>query len=165
MQIAFESALTRQEFVRHALSRHFRRPMFYIFAFVAAVLTAYAFMSETAPAILYLAAWLPLLIYAVTGWISLSRQSRDNQLSIYQTTLYTFSQRGIELNSRQGRSTIRWPEIQNWRKVIGIYELVLTNGQVMVIAQRAVPPRQLKSFEDLLKQQIQPKPESGIFDK
>lgn len=36
-----ESTISQREFTRHALSRYFRRPIFYVFAFVAAILTAF----------------------------------------------------------------------------------------------------------------------------
>lgn len=160
-----ESALTRQEFIRHALTRHFGRPTFYVFAFVAAVLTAYAFLADDAPTILYLAAWLPLLVYAVGGWITISRQSRNQSLPLYLPTRYELTRKGIELSSRQGRSEFAWTDFRAWRKVVGLYELALTNGQLLVITQRAVPPRQVGSFEELLRKQIQPRPEVGVFDK
>jgi len=43
-----ESARTPQELVRHALTRHFRRPAFYLYSFVCAELTTYAFLHANA---------------------------------------------------------------------------------------------------------------------
>lgn len=160
----FESTMTRQEFLRHALTRHFRRPAFYLFVFVAAVMTTYGFVTPDAPTLVYLAAWLPLLIYAVGGWVTLSRRAGDEKLPIYLPTRYEFTKSGIEMSSRQGRSKFAWADFRGWRKVVGVYELALTNGQLLVISGRAVPPRQVGAFEELLRKQIAPKPEVGVFD-
>ncbi len=159
-----ESTVSRQEFVRHALTRHFQRPTFYIFVAVCAVLTAYGFLTPDATALIYLAAWLPLLVYAVGGWVALSRRARDESLPIYLPTRYEFGKNGVEMSSRQGRSRFSWEDFRAWRKVVGIYELALTNGQLLIISARAVPPRQVASFEQLLSSQIRPKPELGVFD-
>jgi hypothetical protein len=160
-----ESTLTRQEFVRHALTRHFRRPAFYLYTFVCAVLTAYAFLQEEPLTLLLVAAWLPLLVYGASGWVRITRQGRDTSLPLYLPTRYEFSRGGLELSSRQGRSKFAWDDIRAWRKVVGVYELSLTNGQLLVLSERAVPPRQLRAFEELLSKQIKPKPEAGVFDQ
>lgn len=159
-----ESTLTRQEFVRHALTRHFRRPTFYLYSFVCAVLTAYAFLQDDPLALLLIAAWLPLIVYSIGGWIRITRQGRDESLPLYLPTRYEFSKSGLELSSRQGRSKIPWEEIRAWRKMVGVYEISLTNGQLLVLSERAVPPRQRKAFEQMLSKQIKPKPEPGPFD-
>lgn len=160
----FESTLTRQEFTRHALTRHFRRPVFYVFVFVCAVLTAYGFFTPDAPWLIYLAAWLPVLTYGVGGWIMVTRRARDERLPLYLPTRYEFSKGGVELSSREGRNKFTWGDFRAWRKVVGLYELALTNGQLLVISSRAVPARQVGPFEELLAKQIQPKPEVGVFD-
>jgi hypothetical protein len=160
-----ESTLTPQEFVRHALTRHFRRPAFYLFAFVCAVLTAYAFFQDEPSPLILLAAWLPVLVYAVGGWVSIVRRSRDQGLPLYLPTRYEFTRGGVELSSRQGRDRFAWSDFRAWRKVVGLYELSLVNGQLLVITQRAVPPRQAGAFEELLAKQITPKPERGVFDQ
>jgi hypothetical protein len=160
-----ESTLTRQEFVRHALTRHFRRPAFYLYTVVCAVLTAYAFLQENPLTLLLVAAWLPLLVYGVSGWIRITRQGRDANLPLYLPTRYEFSKGGVELSSRQGRSKLPWDDFRAWRKQVGVYELTLTNGQVLVLSERAVPPRQIRAFEELLNKQIKPKPEAGVFDQ
>lgn len=159
-----ESTLTRQEFTRHALTRHFRRPAFYLFVFVCAVLTAYGFITPGVSNLVYLAAWLPVLVYAVGGWVVITRRGRDESLPLYLPTRYEFGKGGVELSSRQGRASFAWGEFRAWRKVVGLYELALTNGQLLVISARAVPPRQVASFEALLAKQISPKPEVGVFD-
>jgi len=159
-----ESTLLPQEFVRHALTRHFRRPAFYLYAFVCAVLTTYAFLQDDPLTILLAAAWIPVLVYAVGGWISITRRSKDASLPLYLPTRYEFGKTGIELSSRQGRTKFAWSEFRAWRKVVGLYELSLTNGQLLVISSRAVSPRQIGAFEELLNRQITPKPERGVFD-
>lgn len=160
-----ESTLSRQEFVRHALTRHFRRPAFYIYAFVCAVLTTYAFFQADPSNLILLAAWLPVLVYAIGGWLTITRRSRDEGLPLYLPTRYEFTKGGVELSSRQGRDKFAWGDFRAWRKVVGLYELSLANGQLLVITQRAVPPRQVGAFEELLTRQIMPKPERGVFDQ
>ncbi len=160
-----ESTLTPQEFVRHALTRHFRRPAFYLYSFVCAVLTTYAFLQANPLALLLAAAWVPLLVYAAGGWVSITRRSRDKELPLYLPTRYEFTKGGVELSSRQGRSSFAWGDFRAWRKVVGLYELSLANGQLLVITQRAVPPRQSAPLEELLTRQIKPRPEAGVFDR
>lgn len=159
-----ESTISRREFIRHALARHFRRPSFYLYAFVAAVLTAYGFWAPDAPTFLYVAAWLPLLVYGAGGWISISRRSRDESLPLYLPTRYEFTKRGIEVSSRQGRSAFKWDEFRAWRKTEGVYELTLRSGQLLIISQRAVSHRQVAPLEEMLRAQITPQPEPGVFD-
>jgi hypothetical protein len=160
-----ESTLTPQEFTRHALTRHFGRPAFYLYSFVCAVLTTIAFFQTTPLGLLLAAAWIPLLVYAVGGWVSITRRSRDESLPLYLPTRYEFGKGGVELSSRTGRASFAWGDFRAWRKVVGLYELSLNNGQLLVIAQRAVPPRQTGALEELLKRQIKPKAEAGVFDQ
>jgi hypothetical protein len=159
-----ESTLSRQEFTRHALTRHFRRPGFYVYAFVAAVLSAYAFFQASAPPLLLVAAWLPLLVYAVGGWVSITRRSRDESLPIYLPTRYEIRPGGIEVSSRQGRSALPWEGFRAWGKVSGLYELSLTTGQLLVISARALSQKQAHELEQTLSKRIKPKPEPGVFD-
>jgi hypothetical protein len=159
-----ESTLTRQEFTRHALSRHFRRPGFCLYSVVCAVLTAYAFFQPSPSTLLLLAAWLPFLIYCISGWVTISRRSRDANLPLYLPTRYEFTARGVEMSSRQGRVDFAWDRFRSWRKVVGVYELTLTNGQILVISERALSQRQARSLEQMLNQRIKPKPEPGVFD-
>lgn len=159
-----ESTLSRKEFTQHALYRHFRRPGFYIYAAVCAILTAYAMLQDEPSSLLLLAAWIPFLVYSIAGWIIINRRAREEALPIYLPTRYTLGKQGIEISSRAGRSEVPWDQLRSWRKISGIYELTLTNNQILVISQRAVSARQLRQFEDLLKANIQPKPEPGVFD-
>ena len=98
-----ESTLTPQKFVRHALTRHFRRPAFYLYAFVCAVLTTYAFLQDDPLALLLAAAWVPLLVYAAGGWLSITRRSRDKGLPLYLPTRYEFSKGRGNIYSSQAR--------------------------------------------------------------
>ncbi len=159
-----ESTLSRKEFSQHALYRHFRRPGFYIYASVCAVLTAYAMFQSDPSSILLLAAWVPFLVYSIAGWIIINRRSRDETLPVYLPTRYNLGKQGIEISSRKVRSEVPWDQFRSWRKISGVYELTLTNNQILVIAQRAISARQARQFEELLKTNIQPKPEPGVFD-
>jgi hypothetical protein len=159
-----ESTLSRKEFAQHALYRHFRRPGFYIYAFVCAVLTAYAMFQNDPSSALLLAAWIPFLVYTIAGWVIINRRSKDETLPVYLPTRYALDKQGIEVSSRQGRSRVPWEQLRSWRKISGVYELTMTNNQILVISQRAVSARQVRPFEELLKANIQPKPEPGVFD-
>jgi hypothetical protein len=159
-----ESSLSRQEFTRHALTRHFGRPSFYLYAFVAAVLSAYAFFQDSPPPLLLAAAWVPLLVYAVGGWVAITRRSRDGALPVYLPTRYELRPSGVEVSSREGRAEFGWESFRSWRKVAGVYELVLTSGQLIVISERGLSAKEVRSLEQLLAQRIKPKPEPGVFD-
>lgn len=160
-----ESTLTRQEFVRHSLTRHFSRPSFYFYAFIFAALSTYTFITPGARQTLYVAAVLPVLAYSFGGVIAALRRSRDKNLPLYLPIRYEFGQEGVEVSSRLGRTMVSWADLRNWRKVVGVYELALGNGQLLVISQQAVAPRQVTSFEELLDRRIYPKPEQGRASK
>ncbi|ABY34435.1 MAG TPA: YcxB family protein [Chloroflexus aurantiacus] len=161
-----ESTISQKEFVQHALSRYFRRPIFYVFAFVAAVLTAFVIYDPTIPqAPALLGGWIPFLVYAIVGWITIRRQSRNRDLPIYQPTRYELGRDTLIVSARSGRSTIPWSQVRNWRKLAGVYELQLVNGQVLLISARAISPRQVGTFERMLRNRIEPKPEPGVFDE
>jgi len=159
-----ESTLSRQEFTRHALTRHFSRPGFYLYAFVAAVLSAYAFFQPDPPPLLLVAAWLPLLVYAGGGWVAITRRSRDENLPVYLPTRYELRPAGVELSTKQGRAEFGWGNFRSWRKVAGVYELALTSGQLLVISGRGLSAREVRSLEQTLAERIKPKPEPGVFD-
>ncbi len=161
-----ESTISQQEFVRHALSRYFRRPIFYLFAFVAAVLTAVVIYDPSIPqAPAMLGGWIPFLVYAAVGWITITRQSRNRDLPVYQPTRYELGRETLVVSMRSGRSEIPWSQVRQWRKVGSVYELQLLNGQVLLIAARAIGPRQVGAFERMLRNRIDPKPEPGVFDE
>lgn len=160
-----ESTLNRKEFTQHALTRHFQRTGFYVYAFVCAAITTYAILVPDTPPLLLVAGWLPFLVYSFVGWFSISRRSRDTSLPVYLPTRYELTKQALVVNSRAGRSEIGWEDFRSWRKLAGVYELNLMNKQVLVVSARAVAGRQVKQFEDLLKKYIQPKPEAGVFDK
>jgi hypothetical protein len=149
-----ESVLNRQEFVRYSLTRHFSRPSFYFYAFVFAALSTYTFITPNARQTLYLAAILPVLAYSLGGWIAVQRRSRDESLPLYLPIRYEFGKEGVEISSRLGRSEVPWRDLRSWRKQVGVYEIAISNGQVLVIAERALAVRQVEQFEELLNKQI-----------
>ncbi|MEF3273984.1 MAG: YcxB family protein [Chloroflexus sp.] len=161
-----ESTISQKEFVRHALSRYFRRPIFYVFAFVAALLTAFVIYDPTTPQVpALLGGWIPFVIYALTGWFLIYRQSRNRDLPVYQPTRYELGRDTLVVRARSGRSEIPWTQVRSWRKLGGVYELQLLNGQVLLISARAIGPRQVSAFERILRNRIEPKPEPGMFDE
>ncbi|RRR69292.1 MAG: YcxB family protein [Candidatus Viridilinea halotolerans] len=149
-----ESSLTRQEFVRYSLKRHFTRLTFYLYASVCAVIAAFTYFNPQVSRLLYLAAVLPVLAYSIGGWLAVLRRSRDEHLPVYLPIRYTFSKNGVEVSSRLGRSVVPWSDIKGWEKLLEVYELALQNGQVLVIAQRALAARQLSEFEELLRKHV-----------
>jgi hypothetical protein len=149
-----ESTLNRQEFVRYSLNRHFSRPSFFVYAFIFAALTTYTLVTPGARQALYLAAILPLLAYILGGWIAIVRRSRDKDMPLYLPIRYEFSKHGIETSSRLGRSELPWSDVREWHKTVGVYELSLKNGQMLVITERAFAPQQISQFEELLKKQV-----------
>jgi hypothetical protein len=159
-----ESTLSRKEFTQHALYRHFRRPGFYIYVSACAILTAYAMLQDDPSSFLLIVAWIPFLIYSIAGWIIINRRARDATLPIYLPTRYNLGKQGIEVSSRQGRSDVPWDQFRSWRKISGVYELTLTNNQILLISQHAISARQVRQFEETLKVNIEPKPEPGVFD-
>ena len=161
-----ESVISQKEFIRHALSRYFRRPMFYVFAFVAAVLTAFVIYDPSVPQVPALVGgWLPFLVYSIVGWIMIHRQSRKRDLPVYQPMRYELGRDTLIVKAQTGRSEIPWSQVRGWRKLFGVYELQLINGQVLLISGRAIGPRQVGAFERILRNRIDPKPEPGIFDE
>lgn len=93
------------------------------------------------------------------------RQSRNRDLPIYQPTRYELGRETLIVSARSGRSEIPWSKVRAWRKLGGVYELQLINGQVLLISARAIGPRQVGAFERMLRNRIEPKPEPGVFDE
>ena len=116
-----ESTLTRREFTRHALSRHFRRPIFYVFAMLAAIMTAYTMYDPTAAIIPALAAgWVPFLVYAVVGFVAIPRSTRNPELPVYLPTRYDISSNRLTMSvavNSPGRISVAGARISasmNW---------------------------------------------------
>jgi hypothetical protein len=161
-----ESTLGRREFTRHALGRHFRRPIFYVYAMLAAVLTAYTIYDSSVAQLPALAAgWLPFLVYGIVGFVAIPRRARDPQLPVYQPTRYELSTKGLIMTISGRRSEFSWAEFRSWRKSFAVYELQLKSGQLLLIAQSALGARQVAGFEKLLREAIAPAPEPGVFDR
>lgn len=147
-----ESTLNREEFVRYSLKRHFSRITFFLYASVFAVLASFTFFTPDVSRWLYLAAAVPVVAYSIGGWAAVMRRSRDETLPVYLPIRYAFDKDGIEVSSRLGRSVVPWSDVKGWSKVLEVYEVGLSSGQVLIIAERCVAERQLKSFEQLLEQ-------------
>jgi hypothetical protein len=161
-----ESTLGRREFTRHALGRHFRRPIFYVYAMLAAILTAYTIYDSSVAQLPALAAgWLPFLVYGIVGFIAIPRRAKDPQLPVYQPTRYDLSTKSLIMTVGGRRSEFGWADFRSWRKSFGVYELLLKSGQLLLIAQSALGPRQVAGFEKLLRESIAPAPERGVFDQ
>jgi hypothetical protein len=162
-----ESTLSRQEVVRLGIWRYFQRPIFYALAGVAATLNAYAILAEegTNTGIIMLAAWLPFLVFVISGLIIIRRRSLDKSLPQYQRTRFDFSNRGIEIATREAKSQLAWNDFRGWKKIAGCYVLELTNGQIVALSNSAVSAHQAKNLEALLKEHIKGAPPKGVFDQ
>jgi hypothetical protein len=162
-----ESTLSRQEVVRLGIWRYFQRPIFYALAGVAATLNAYAILAEegTNTGIIMLAAWLPFLVFLTSGLIIIRRRSRDKNLPQYQRTRFDFSNRGIEIGTREAKSQLAWSEFRGWKKVAGCYVLELANGQIVALSSNAVSAHQAKNLELMFKEHIKGGVVRGAFDQ
>lgn len=153
--MVIQSTLTPEEFRRYELNRHFRRSMFYFYAFIFAVLTVYALTNPTAPIAIYVVAPVPLLAYSIGGWAAIIRRSNDPDLPAFLPMRYELTTSGVRLHTPKGDSSFTWSDFKAWRKALGVYELTLQNGLLLVFSEAAVPQAQVKSLDDLLKKQIQ----------
>lgn len=150
--ITFEASLSRQQFIRLAVLRHFQRLNFYLYASLCAMLSAYALLQGAY--LVLLAAWVPFLCYIGFGVFGAWRASTARHAPIFLRTRYVFGPQGVELSTRQGRSQLGWEQFAGWRQLIGCYVLMLKGGSILAIPQDAVPKRQVAAFEQLLSEQI-----------
>ncbi|NJM07980.1 YcxB family protein [Candidatus Gracilibacteria bacterium] len=165
--MVIESTLSRQEVVRLGLWRYFQRPIFYALAGVAATLNAYAILAEegTNTGIIMLAAWLPFLVFVISGLIIIRRRSQDKSLPQYQKTRFDFNSRGIEIGTREAKSLLDWSDFRGWKKIAGCYVLELANGQIVALSGSAISPHQAKTLESTLQEQLKGGPAKGVFDQ
>lgn len=146
--MVIETSLSREQFVRLAILRHFQRTTFYIYATLCAGLTAYALVQGTA--LLLLVAWVPFLLYIMVGVIGAWRASRDKASPVFLPTRYEFTPQGVAISTRRGNTNLDWDHFSEWRTMLNCYILVLTGGAILAIPQAAVPPHQTAGFEKLL---------------
>jgi hypothetical protein len=150
--MVIETSLTRDLFIRLSILRHFQRTMFYAYAILCAGLTAYSLFTNNQ--LLLLVAWVPFLIYIITGVLGAVQVSRNKESPVFLRTRYEFTPQGIDISTTQGRSQIEWAHVNEVQKMINCYVLVLANSSILAIPESAVPPHQKDSFEQLLRDYI-----------
>lgn len=150
--MVIESQLSRDQFIRLFLLRHFQRMSFYFYALTSGALTAYALMGG--PFVLIFVGWVPLGLYIMAGLISAFMGSWGQDRPYLLRTRYEFGEEGVKLQSAAGNSALQWQHIAGWRVMVGCYVLELTGGAILAIPQKAVPPHRMSDFEALLRRHV-----------
>ena len=150
--MVFKGQLTRDQFVRISILRHFQRKQFYFYAITCAVVTVFAITQELL--ILLVLAWLPFLLYIGIGVFGAIRGGSDPNHPVYLLTTYKITDAGVLINNEQTESQLGWDQFAVWKKAIQCYILELKSGVALVIPQAAVPINQKPKFETLLNRHI-----------
>ena len=150
--MVIKSSLSKEQFIRLSILRHFQRIHFYVFALACAGLTAWALLRG--PYIFLLAGWTPFLVYILIGIMGAVKDGADTTHPVFLTTRYEFAPEGVVVSNKQGESLLKWQHFAVWTITARCYVLTLTAGQVLAIPQSAVPAPQLAKFESLLRKHI-----------
>ncbi len=150
--MVIEGQLSRDQFMRLFLLRHFQRLSFYFYALTSGALTAYGLF--VGPLILVTLGWLPLGIYMMIGLVSGFLGSRGKDKPYLLPTRYEFSDQGVTMRSSAGSSNLSWEHFDGWRVMVGCYVLLLSVGAIVAFPQTAVAPHQMNEFEALLSRHI-----------
>ena len=146
--MVIEAGLTRDQFVRLSVLRHFQRIHFYIFAMAAAGLTAWALLRG--PLVFLLVGWVPFLVYVLVGVMTAIKDGNNKDNPVFLSTRYEFSKKGVSISNTQGTSQLAWQDFLGWKVMVKCYVLTLTSGAILAIPQNAVPANQKAKFENLL---------------
>lgn len=150
--MVIESRLTRQQFVRLAVLRHFQRAQFYVFASLAAGLTAFGIVLGRA--ILVPAGWVPFLVYILAGIVGAVRDGRAKDAPYFLPTRYDLTAGGVDVATSRGRSHLDWSRFEGFRKMVGCYVLILGGGAILAIPEEAVPRGQAGRLEELIRRHL-----------
>ena len=150
--MVIETNLTKDQFVRLSILRHFQRIHFYVFALIAAGLTAWGLMRG--PLIFILVGWVPFLVYIFVGVFTAVKDGRDEDNPVFSSTRYEFTKKGVSIDSKVGKSNLGWQDFISWKTMTKCYVLTLTSGAILAIPQTAVPVNQITKFESLLNRNI-----------
>lgn len=152
--MVIEARLSKNQFVKLAITRHLQRTTFYFYALTVSAVTAYVILGGDF--ILLLVAWLPFMLYIILGVMNAFRSGADESLPIFLPTRYTFGEQGVEVSSSAGQSTVEWSQFSVWKRLARCYVLVLVSGQIIAIPEAAVANQHVKQFETLLRTHIGP---------
>ena len=146
--MTIETRLSKEQFIRLSILRHIQRKTFYFWAFVCAVLTAYALLRG--PYLLLLGAWVPFLLYLLVGVLGAFRAGADENQPYFLPTRYEFTKQGVSVSTAQNSSHLQWQHFAQWKMMARCYVLVLSAGPILAIPTTAVPPARIPEFESLL---------------
>jgi len=150
--MVIKANLSREQFIRLSILRHFQRIHFYIFALAAAGLTAWALLRG--PLIFLLAGWAPFLVYILIGVIGAIKDGRNEAHPVFLPTRYEFTEKGISISNKEGTSQLEWEHFNGWKMMVKCYVLSLSGGAILAIPQVSVPINQIAKFETLLRKHI-----------
>lgn len=147
-----ETTLSKEQFIRLAIWRHIQRRNFYFYAFTCAAVSAYALTRGVY--ILLPVVWIPFILYLALGIIGAFRDSADKNQPYFLPTQYEFTDQGVSVSTKQGRSELAWDKFTGWKKIAQCYILILTAGPILAIPESAVPTTQVVKLESLLRNHI-----------
>ena len=150
--MVIEASLSKDQFIRLAILRHFQRIHFYIFAMAAAGFTAWALLRG--PLVFLLVGWIPFLVYILAGIIAAVKDGNNKNNPVFLSTRYEFTPKGVSISNAQGKSQLEWHDFISWKVMVKCYTLTLSSGAVLAIPQSAVSGTQLAKFEGLLRKHI-----------
>ncbi len=145
--LVVETRLTKDQFIRLSMLRHFQRPTFYFNAVTGAVLTAYGLFGG--PFVILFVAWTPLLLYILFGVIAAFRDSRVREAPFLKTR-YEFDKRGVHVSTEKGESLLVWDEFIGWRVLIECYVLALKAGAILAIPRESISMQKQAQLEEIL---------------
>ncbi len=147
-----ETQLTKDQFVRISILRHFQRKQFYFYAITCALVTVFAVLQQIY--ILLAVAWLPFLLYIGIGVYGAISSGSNPDHPAYLPTKYKFTNNGVTITNAQGESELSWQYFTHWKVAVNCYLIELKAGSALVIPQSAVAATKKAKFEALLDQNI-----------
>ena len=147
-----ETQLTKDQFVRVSILRHFQRKQFYFYAVTCALVTVFAVLQQIY--ILLAVAWLPFLLYIGIGVYGAISGGSDPDHPAYLPTKYKFTNSGVTISNVQGESQLSWQHFTHWKVAVNCYIIELKAGSALVIPQSSVAPTKKAKFEAILDKNI-----------
>jgi hypothetical protein len=146
--MVIETRLSKDQFIRISVLRHFQRPVFFINAFACAIATVYAIFQG--PWYIFLVGWAPFMIYIVLGFLTAIREGNQPDHPYQFKTRYEFSSKGIHVSTEAGSNLLEWRRFVSWSMMAGCYVLTLSAGSILAIPQDDIPPHNQNRLEQLL---------------
>ncbi len=150
--MVIETRLTRDQFIRLSVMRHFQRPMFYLNALACAAFTAYALFQG--PWYIFILGWAPFMLYIIYGFFSAFQQANRHNHPYSMPTRYEFSNQGVHVSTSAGDNLLPWDQFVSWSTMADCYVLGLSAGSILAFPIDSVPQSKQPRLEDILKQNI-----------